>query len=81
MGGIIGGHTHLDPVTLEDLYPVLLHPTGQHPSDDHIIITFNLHGSTTQNPGHDTFQLDQIVSTQWSPLPFKRLILLDSYCH
>ena len=68
MGGIIGGDADLNPVIDKNLYPVFLHSPGKHPSDDHVVIAFNLHGSAAQHPGDDAFKLYEIFFAQNSPL-------------
>lgn len=65
MGGVIWGDADLDAITFYDLDPVLFHPTGKNTSDRDLIVAFYFHGSATQYPGDDAFQLDQIISTQW----------------
>ena len=46
MGGIVGGDTDLDPISFDDLDPVLFHPPGENASDDDLIIAFYFHGAT-----------------------------------
>jgi len=67
VGRIIGGDTHLDPISLDNLDTVFLHTPRQNPSYGDIIITLDFHGSSTEDPGYDTFQLYEILSAQNTP--------------
>ena len=46
MGGIVGGDTDLDPISFDDLDPVLFHPPWENTSDDDLIVAFYFHGAT-----------------------------------
>jgi len=58
MRGIIGGDSYLDSITFYHLNLPLFHPPAKYTPDNNVILTFNLHGPVTQNPGHYAFQFD-----------------------
>ena len=58
MGGIVRGDADLNPISFDDLDPVLFHPPGEHTPDDDLIIAFYFHGPTAQYTGDCALQLD-----------------------
>ena len=63
MGGIIWRYAYLDPISLYHFNSSSFHAAGENTSNFHIIVAINFHGPTTQDLGHDTFHMYQIVST------------------
>jgi hypothetical protein len=69
VAGVIRRHTDLDTISGHHFYAIFFHAARQNGSNHHVVAAFYFEGSTSQNPGDRTLDLNQIVPAHETPFP------------